>query len=157
MNKVKLQDLEKVLEPLFYHWKRRRQSKESFGDFTTRMVSSKATKILLIISWATCGKISWLSQIFVVNLKFLFFWLMAKRLMWNAIVLCQGFEKLQELVDKWEGPVLAPSRFNLKLFADKETYEAVDQLAKLQNKNAHQLAMEVIRNFVASQQNGKGE
>ncbi|XP_023874907.1 sulfite reductase [ferredoxin], chloroplastic [Quercus suber] len=105
MNKVKLQDLEKVLEPLFYHWKRRRQSKESFGDFTTRM----------------------------------------------------GFEKLQELVDKWEGPVLAPSRYNLKLFADKETYEAVDQLAKLQNKNAHQLAMEVIRNFVASQQNGKGE
>lgn len=49
MNKVKLQDLEKVLEPLFYHWKRRRQSKESFGDFTTRMVSSKATKILYLL------------------------------------------------------------------------------------------------------------
>lgn len=105
MNKVKLQDLEKVLEPLLYYWKRRRQSKESFGDFTTRM----------------------------------------------------GFEKLQELVDKWEGPELAPSRYNLKLFADKETYEAMDKCAKLQNKNAHQLAMEVIRNFVASQQNGKGE
>ncbi|XP_062171589.1 sulfite reductase [ferredoxin], chloroplastic [Alnus glutinosa] len=105
MNKVKIQDLEKVLEPLFYHWKRRRQSKESFGDFTIRM----------------------------------------------------GFEKLQELVDKWEGPELAPSRYNLKLFADKETYEAMDKLSKLQNKNAHQLAMEVIRNFVASQQNGKGE
>lgn len=52
---------------------------------------------------------------------------------------------------------MSPSRFNLKLFADKETYEAVDALAKLQNKNAHQLAMEVIRNFVAAQQNGKGE
>lgn len=52
---------------------------------------------------------------------------------------------------------MAPARYNLKLFADKETYEAVDKLAKLQNRNAHQLAMEVIRNFVASQQNGKGE
>lgn len=51
----------------------------------------------------------------------------------------------------------APSRHNLKLFADKETYEAVDKLARLQNKNAHQLAMEVVRNFVASQPNGKGE
>lgn len=75
----------------------------------------------------------------------------------NCCSSCQGFEKLQELVDKWEGPVMSPSRFNLKLFADKETYEAVDALAKLQNKNAHQLAMEVIRNFVATQQNGKGE
>jgi sulfite reductase (ferredoxin) len=33
----------------------------------------------------------------------------------------------------------------------------MDGLAKLQNKNAHQLAMEVIRNYVASNQNGKGE
>ncbi|XP_050367311.1 sulfite reductase [ferredoxin], chloroplastic [Argentina anserina] len=105
MNKVKIQDLEKVFEPLFYHWKRKRQAKESFGDFTIRM----------------------------------------------------GFEKLQELVDKWEGPEVAPTRYNLKLFADKETYEAVDQLAKLQDKTAHQLAMDVIRNFVASQQNGKSE
>lgn len=39
MNKVKLQDLEKVFEPLFYHWKRKRQSKESFGDFSNRLVS----------------------------------------------------------------------------------------------------------------------
>lgn len=39
MDKVKLHDLEKVLEPLFYYWKQRRQSKESFGDFTNRMVS----------------------------------------------------------------------------------------------------------------------
>ncbi|CAL5364305.1 unnamed protein product [Camellia sinensis] len=53
MNKVKVQALENVLEPLFYYWKRKQQSKESFGSFTNRM----------------------------------------------------GFEKLQELVDKWEGPV----------------------------------------------------
>lgn len=105
MNKVKIQDLEKVLEPLFYNWRCKRRSKESFGDFTTRM----------------------------------------------------GFEKLQEMVDKWEGVVEAPSRYNLKLFADKETYEAIDELAKLQNKNAHQLAMEVVRNYVAAQQNGKSE
>ena len=72
-------------------------------------------------------------------------------------IMLQGFEKLQELVDIWEGPEVAPTRYNLKLFADKETYEAVDQLAKLQDKTAHQLAMDVIRNFVASQQNGKSE
>lgn len=77
--------------------------------------------------------------------------------MWIAIDCFQGFEKLQELVEKWEGPAKATARYNLKLFADKETYEAVDELAKLQNKNAHQLAIEVIRNFVTSQQNGKGE
>ncbi|KAK7264036.1 hypothetical protein RJT34_31638 [Clitoria ternatea] len=105
MDKVKLLDLEKVLEPLFYYWKQKRQSKESFGDFTNRM----------------------------------------------------GFEKLKEYVEKWEGPIVAPARHNLKLFADKETYEAMDELAKLQNKSAHQLAMEVIRNYVASNQNGKGE
>ncbi|XP_027353970.1 sulfite reductase [ferredoxin], chloroplastic isoform X1 [Abrus precatorius] len=105
MDKVKVLDLEKVLEPLFYYWKQKRQSKESFGDFTNRM----------------------------------------------------GFVKLKELVEKWEGPVVAPARHNLKLFTDKETYEAMDELAKLQNKSAHQLAMEVIRNYVASNQNGKGE
>ncbi|KAG4988161.1 hypothetical protein AAZX31_11G091500 [Glycine max] len=105
MDRVKILDLEKVLEPLFYYWKQKRQSKESFGDFTNRM----------------------------------------------------GFEKLKEYIEKWEGPVVAPSRHNLKLFADKETYESMDALAKLQNKTAHQLAMEVIRNYVASNQNGKGE
>ncbi|KAL5766523.1 hypothetical protein ACOSP7_017140 [Xanthoceras sorbifolium] len=106
MNKVKVQDLEKVFEPLLYYWKHKRLTKEeSFGNFANRM----------------------------------------------------GFEKLQELVDKWEGPVKATSRYNLRLFADKETYEAVDELAKLQNKTAHQLAIEVIRNFVAAQQNGKSE
>lgn len=105
MDKVKLQDLETVLEPLFYHWKQKRQSKESFGDFTARL----------------------------------------------------GFEKLKEFIEKWEGPVVAATRHNLKLFTDKETYEAMDGLAKLQNKSAHQLAIEVIRNYVASNQNGKGE
>ncbi|GAB4850725.1 hypothetical protein Ancab_030025 [Ancistrocladus abbreviatus] len=99
MNKVKVQDLQKVLEPLFYYWRRKRQAKESFGNFTIRM----------------------------------------------------GFEKLLELVEKWEGPVETSSRFNLKLFADRETYEAMDKLAKLENKTAHQLAMEVIRNYVAAQ------
>lgn len=59
MDKVKIQDLEKVLEPLLYYWKRRRQSKESFGDFTNRMVSSKATKILyFIVSRATCARLA---------------------------------------------------------------------------------------------------
>ncbi|XWS73566.1 hypothetical protein CRYUN_Cryun02cG0140100 [Craigia yunnanensis] len=105
MNKVKVQDLEKVFEPLFYYWKRKRQPKESFGGFSTRM----------------------------------------------------GFEKLRVLMDKWEGPVQAPARYNLKPFADKETYEAMDELAKVQNKSAHQLAIEVIRNFVAAQKNGKSE
>ncbi|XP_030520820.1 sulfite reductase [ferredoxin], chloroplastic [Rhodamnia argentea] len=105
MNKVKVQDLEKVFEPLFYYWKRKRQSKESFGDFTNRV----------------------------------------------------GFEKLQEWVDKWDGVVKAPARYNLKLFADKETYEAMEELAELQDKSAHQLAIEVVRNFVAAQQNGKAE
>ncbi|KAJ4724289.1 sulfite reductase [Melia azedarach] len=106
MNRVKVHDLEKVFEPLFYYWKHKRQTKEeSFGEFTNRM----------------------------------------------------GFEKLQELVEKWEGPVKTSTRYNLRLFADKETYESMDELAKLQNKSAHQLAIEVIRNFVASQQNGKGE
>ncbi|KAG6409940.1 hypothetical protein SASPL_127982 [Salvia splendens] len=103
--KVKIHDLEKVLEPLFYHWKRKRLAKESFGEFTNRM----------------------------------------------------GKEKMLELVDKWEGIPQGPSQYNLKLFADKETYEKVDAIAKLQDKSAQQLAMEIIRNFVASNQNGKIE
>ncbi|KAK1266537.1 hypothetical protein QJS04_geneDACA016394 [Acorus gramineus] len=105
MEKVKVQELEKVFEPLFYYWKHKREARESFGNFTNRT----------------------------------------------------GFEKLKELVEKWEGPVGTPLRYSLKLFADKKTYEAVDALAKLQNKSAHQLAMDVIRNYVASQHNGKGE
>ncbi|KAI5673652.1 hypothetical protein M9H77_14016 [Catharanthus roseus] len=105
MDKVKIHDLEKVLEPVFYHWKRKRQSKESFGDFANRL----------------------------------------------------GFEKLKELVDKWEGIPESSARYNLKLFSDKETYESMADLARLQDKTAHQLAMEVIRNYVASQQNGKSE
>ncbi|KAG1347631.1 sulfite reductase [ferredoxin], chloroplastic [Cocos nucifera] len=51
MNKVKIQDLEKVLEPLFYYWRVKRLESEPFGVFTTRT----------------------------------------------------GFDKLQEIVDKWEG------------------------------------------------------
>ncbi|CAM6113369.1 unnamed protein product [Calypogeia fissa] len=35
--KVKVQDLEKVLEPLFYFWKTDREEDESFGDFTQRL------------------------------------------------------------------------------------------------------------------------
>ncbi|XP_050223503.1 sulfite reductase 1 [ferredoxin], chloroplastic [Mercurialis annua] len=105
MTKVKIQELEKVLEPLFYNWKRKRHSKESFGEFTTRM----------------------------------------------------GFEKLQEWVDKWEGISSSPSKYNLRLFSDRDTYDKIDELAKLQDKTAHQLAMEVIRNYVAAQQNGKAE
>ncbi|KAK1315518.1 hypothetical protein QJS10_CPA06g01812 [Acorus calamus] len=105
MEKVKVQELEKVFEPLFYYWKHKREARESFGNFTNRT----------------------------------------------------GFEKLKELVEKWEGPVETPSRYSLKLFADKKTYEAVDVLAKLQNKSAHQLAMDVIRNYIASQHNSRGE
>lgn len=105
MNKVKIQDLEKVLEPLFYNWKRKRLQGESFGQFTTKI----------------------------------------------------GFDKLQEMVDKWDGVVKTPPKHNLKIFADRQTYEAMDELAQLQSKTPHQLAMDVIRNYVASQQNGKEE
>lgn len=51
MDKVKIHDLEKVLEPVFYHWKRKRQSKESFGDFANRLVSQKSSNysVLLIV------------------------------------------------------------------------------------------------------------
>ncbi|GAB2287045.1 transcriptional regulatory protein [Dionaea muscipula] len=107
-DKVKLQDMEKVLEPLFYYWKRKRQTKESFGDFTNRM----------------------------------------------------GFEKLQELVDTWKGseePSPRNNHHNMKIFADRYTYEAMDQLAKLENKTPDQLAMEVISKYIAAQQNGKSE
>ncbi|KAJ0973611.1 hypothetical protein J5N97_015576 [Dioscorea zingiberensis] len=105
MNRVKVQDLEKIMEPLFYNWKRKRLQGESFGSFSTRM----------------------------------------------------GFDKLQEMVEKWDGLPESVSRMNLKLFADRQTYEAMDELARLQNKTAHQLAMEVIRNYVSAQQNGKSE
>lgn len=105
MNKVKIHDLEKVLEPLFYSWRRKRHAKESFGEFTNRV----------------------------------------------------GFEDLQKMVDTWDGRVETPLRYNLRLFTDKETFEAMDDLARVHNKSAHQLAMEVVRNYVAAQQNGKGE
>ncbi|XP_078436504.1 sulfite reductase [Wolffia australiana] len=100
MHKVKIHDLEKVFEPLFYQWKLKRHRGESFGDFSMRI----------------------------------------------------GFEKLREMVDKWEGPAKVQPRYGLKLFSDRETYEALNEIAQTQNKTAHQLAMEVIRNFVASNQ-----
>ncbi|PKU70059.1 sulfite reductase [ferredoxin], chloroplastic isoform X1 [Dendrobium catenatum] len=105
MNKVKIQDLEKVLEPLFYNWRRKRLRGEPFGQFTTRV----------------------------------------------------GFDKLQEMVNKWDGVIKSPTKHNLKIFADRQTYEAMEELAQIQSKSAHQLAMEVIRNYVSSQQNGKEE
>nr|GME04319.1 sulfite reductase [Ipomoea batatas] len=45
-DKAKVQDLEKVLEPLFYHWKQNRQASESFGDFTTRMGFEKLNELI---------------------------------------------------------------------------------------------------------------
>ncbi|XP_058087508.1 sulfite reductase [ferredoxin], chloroplastic-like [Magnolia sinica] len=105
MNKVKINDLEKVLEPFLYNWRHKRQQGEFFSNFTTRL----------------------------------------------------GFNKLKEIIEKCEDLAKAPASFNLKFFADKDTYEAMEELAKLQNKTAHQLTMEVIRNFVAAQQNGKSE
>nr|GME04081.1 sulfite reductase [Ipomoea batatas] len=45
-DKAKIQDLEKVLEPLFYHWKQNRQASESFGDFTTRMGFEKLNELI---------------------------------------------------------------------------------------------------------------
>lgn len=38
MERVKLDKLESVLEPLFYMWKSQRQVGESFGDFSFRQV-----------------------------------------------------------------------------------------------------------------------
>ncbi|KAH0450364.1 hypothetical protein IEQ34_021056 [Dendrobium chrysotoxum] len=69
----------------------------------------------------------------------------------------EGFDKLQEMVDKWDGVIKSPTKHNLKIFADRQTYEAMEELAQIQSKSAHQLAMEVIRNYVASHQNGKEE
>ena len=46
MDKVKVHDLEKVCEPLFYHWKLERQTKESFGEYTTRMGFEKLKELI---------------------------------------------------------------------------------------------------------------
>ncbi|KAF3543857.1 hypothetical protein DY000_02003889 [Brassica cretica] len=46
MDKVKIHDLEKVFEPLFYNWKLGRQAKESFGEFTTRMGFEKLKELI---------------------------------------------------------------------------------------------------------------
>jgi sulfite reductase (ferredoxin) len=37
MERVKLQNLEAVLEPLFHLWRRERQTGEAFGDFTHKL------------------------------------------------------------------------------------------------------------------------
>lgn len=47
MNKVKIQDLEKVLEPLFYNWKVKRLESEPFGVFTSKTVSAISMSYLL--------------------------------------------------------------------------------------------------------------
>jgi hypothetical protein len=49
MNKVKLDDIEKVLEPLFSYWNSTRQEGESFGSFTNRMVSGLRILFLLLM------------------------------------------------------------------------------------------------------------
>ncbi|KAH0943998.1 hypothetical protein HID58_003635, partial [Brassica napus] len=46
MDKVKIHDLEKVFEPLFYNWKLGRQAKESFGEFTTRTGFEKLKELI---------------------------------------------------------------------------------------------------------------
>lgn len=71
MNKVKVQELEKVFEPLFYYWKQKRQTKdESFGDFTNRMVSTKLTDILnFLILVALVKTACHVSYIFFITLK----------------------------------------------------------------------------------------
>ncbi|MCD7465650.1 transcriptional regulatory protein [Datura stramonium] len=66
-----------------------------------------------------------------------------------------GFDKLGALVEKWEGIPESASRYNLKLFADKETYEAMDALARIQDKNAHQLAIEIVRTMLLPNKMGK--
>jgi sulfite reductase beta subunit-like hemoprotein len=52
MNKVKLDDIEKVLEPLFSYWNSTRQEGESFGSFTNRTVSGLRTLFLLLMLYA---------------------------------------------------------------------------------------------------------
>lgn len=99
IDKVKVQELEKVLEPLFYSWKKKRQSGESFGSFTERM----------------------------------------------------GFDKLEEMVKKWKG--IKASRYTLKVFAGKETYEAMAKLAVAQGMDASELSAEIIQNYAREAQN----
>ncbi|XLR56354.1 hypothetical protein S83_007026, partial [Arachis hypogaea] len=69
MDKVKVHDLEK----------QKRQSKESFGDFTARIVRFGQS---------------------------------------DTVFFVYGFEKLKENAEKWEGPVVAPTRYNLMQFCE---------------------------------------
>uniref|UniRef100_A0A0C9S9I4 assimilatory sulfite reductase (ferredoxin) n=1 Tax=Wollemia nobilis TaxID=56998 RepID=A0A0C9S9I4_9CONI len=94
MNKVKVQELEKVLEPLFYSWKNNRQQGESFGDLTERM----------------------------------------------------GFDKLLDIVSSWKG--LRLSKYSLKVYTEKETYEALTKLAEARGVDANDLSAEIIENYI---------
>lgn len=60
MDKVKVQNLEKVFEPLFYNWKTKRLQAESFGSFTIRTVSTK----FIPSSPSSKGKIAILISLF---------------------------------------------------------------------------------------------
>ncbi|XP_074572740.1 sulfite reductase [ferredoxin], chloroplastic-like [Curcuma longa] len=46
MDKVKVQNLEKVFEPLFYNWKTKRLQAESFGSFATRTGFDKLRELV---------------------------------------------------------------------------------------------------------------
>ncbi|XP_066365730.1 sulfite reductase [ferredoxin], chloroplastic-like [Miscanthus floridulus] len=50
MDKVKLDDIEKVLEPLFSYWNSKRQEGESFGSFTNRTGFDKLKEV--VNKWA---------------------------------------------------------------------------------------------------------
>ena len=49
MDKVKLDDIEKVVEPLFSYWNSTRQEGESFGSFTNRTVSGFFCMLILFL------------------------------------------------------------------------------------------------------------
>ena len=49
MDKVKLDDIEKVVEPLFSYWNSTRQEGESFGSFTNRTVSGFYSLLILFL------------------------------------------------------------------------------------------------------------
>lgn len=51
MERVKLDKLESVLEPLFYMWRCDRHESEGFGDFVTRQVGifNQCCKCLLLV------------------------------------------------------------------------------------------------------------
>jgi hypothetical protein len=62
-----------------------------------------------------------------------------------------GFDKLEEMVKKWKG--IKTSRYTLKVFAGKETYEAMAKLAVAQGMDASELSAEIIQNYAREAQN----